>query len=61
MKVYKVMERTPDRNKVESFLELTDALDYLTKRVAKGVEHLELYSQEVGCHYTLLYTYYKEN
>lgn len=60
MKSYKVVEWT-DRQKVESFLLITDALDHMMKRASQGATHLELHEAETGCRYTLLYTYRKEN
>lgn len=59
MKTYKVVEWT-DRQKVENFLLITDALDYMMSRASKGAEHIELHEAETGCKYNLLYTYRKE-
>ena len=56
MITYKVVEWT-DTQKVETFLLITDALDSMMKKAAKGAEHVELHKAETGCKYELLYTY----
>lgn len=55
MKMYKVKEG----EKVETFFEITDALNHMFERVQNEAEKLELYSYSVGCKYTLLYTFTK--
>ena len=56
MTTYKVVEWT-DRQKVETFMLITDALDAMMRKAAKGAEHVELHKAETGCKYELLYTY----